>query len=144
MASYPSDKTRSTWLKNNKWLVLLRRKKWFAKFAAGMLKHLGYQVSTVNAHGISNPHDLEVKAKENADAKKEGILLPPRKVVLMTPTDSAIAKGLQKMGDHKRDTVTRLHEIAFYIAIAGPSVYNVYSAQITSCPQISHKRRSNG
>ena len=42
--------------------------------------------------------------------------LPPRKVVQHARTDSAIAKGLQKMDENDRDTVTKLHEIVFYIA----------------------------
>ena len=45
--------------------------------------------------------------------------LLPRKVVQHAPTDSAIAKELQKMGENDRDTVTKLHEIAFYIASQG-------------------------
>ena len=61
----------------------------------------------------------QIKAKKHADAVKAGMTLPPRKVVQNAPTDSAIAKGLQKSGENDRATVTKLHEITFYMASQG-------------------------
>ena len=78
-----------------------------------------YQLSVVKEHHTSGPHDAAVKAKEDADARKAGVSLPRRKVVVQIPSDSAISKGLQKMNDKDRDTVTTLREIAFYIALHG-------------------------
>ena len=54
--------------------------------------------------------------KEESDAKEAGMSVPPRKLVLKTPTDSAIFRSLQKMNDKDRETVTKLHDIAFYVA----------------------------
>lgn len=78
-----------------------------------------YQRSAVKDHSTSGPHNAAVKAKEHADAVKSGVSLPPRKVVLQTPSDSAIAKSLQQMNDKERETVTKLNEIAYYIALHG-------------------------
>ena len=71
------------------------------KFVEGCTNH---QLSVVKDHHTSGPHDAAVKAKEDVDARK---------------SDSAISKGLQKMNDKDRDTVTKLREIAFYIALHG-------------------------
>ena len=78
-----------------------------------------YQLSTIKDHDKCGTHLDAIKAKEHADAVKAGMTLPPRKVVQHAPTDSAIAKGLQKMSENDCDTVTKLHEIGFYIASQG-------------------------
>ena len=48
-----------------------------------------------------------------------GISLPPRQVQQHMPPNSAIAKGLQRMDEKDQDTVEKLHEISFNIALQG-------------------------
>ena len=50
---------------------------------------------------------------------KEGISVPPRKVVRNVPADSAISMGLQNMGEKEKQTLKKLREIAFYLALKG-------------------------
>ena len=49
-----------------------------------------------------------------------GISLPPRQVQQHMPPNSPIAKGLQGMDEKDQDTVEKLHEISFNIALQGP------------------------
>ena len=48
-----------------------------------------------------------------------GISLPPRQVQQHMSPNSAIAKGLQGMDEKDQDTVEKLHEISFNIALQG-------------------------
>ena len=50
---------------------------------------------------------------------KEGITVPSCKAVHNVPADSAISMGLQNMGEKKKQTVEKLHEIAFYLPLKG-------------------------
>ena len=86
------------------------------KFVVGSTN---YQLSAVKDHGLTGPHAAATKSKAESDAKKAGSSVPPRKVVLKTPSNSAIAMSLQRMNDKDREIVTKLHDIAFYVAVHG-------------------------
>ena len=50
---------------------------------------------------------------------KEGISVPPHKVVHDVLAESAISVGLQKMDEKEKQAVEKLHEIAFDLALKG-------------------------
>ena len=76
-----------------------------------------YQKSSLKYHNLSAPHDLARNSKENFNAQKAGLSVPPRKVVQQIPAASAIAKSLQEMNEKDQVTVTKLHDTAYYIAL---------------------------
>ena len=93
-----------------------------------VLGSTNYQLSSVKDHATTGPHAAATSSKEESDAKEAGMSVPPRKLVLKTPTDSAIFRSLQKMNDKDRETVTKLHDIAFYVAL--------HNLQFTQCEQL--------
>ena len=78
-----------------------------------------YQKSTLKDHNLSAPHDLALKSKENFDAQKAGSSISPREVVQQIPPTSPIAKSVQQMNAMDGATVTKLPDIAYYIALHG-------------------------
>ena len=50
---------------------------------------------------------------------KEEISVSLRKIVHNVPADSAISMGLKNMGEKEKQTVEKLHEIGFYLALKG-------------------------
>ena len=62
--------------------------------------------------------------KLNEEAVAAVRSLPPRKAVQHAPSDSTIVQGIQLTGDLERDTVNKLHEIAYYIALKGQPFLN--------------------
>ena len=121
--SYPSEKRLKEWKIDFNWLKFTEDNKMKCKVCCWradsgvistskfVLCSSNYQLSTIKDHDKCGPHLDAIKA--------EVCTLPPRKVVQHAPTDSAIAKPLQKKGQNDRDTVNKLHEIAFYIASEG-------------------------
>ena len=78
-----------------------------------------YQNSSLKNHNLSVPHDLALKSKENSDAQKAGSSIPPRKVVQQLTPTGAIAKSAQQMNEKDWARVTKLHDMAYYIALHG-------------------------
>ena len=68
---------------------------------------------------VSQSHQRAVREEEHNKALKEGISVPLRKIVLNVPADSAISMGLQNMSEKEKQTVEKLHEIAFYLVLKG-------------------------
>ena len=54
-----------------------------------------YQKCFLKDHNLSATQDLTRKSKENVDAQKAGLSIPPRKVVQQIPPASAIATSVQ-------------------------------------------------
>lgn len=52
-----------------------------------------------------------MKAKEDVDARKVG--------VIQVSSETAIARFLQHMNDKDHETVTKLHEIVYHLALYG-------------------------
>ena len=89
-----------------------------SKFVQGISN---YQKDSLKYHNLSASHDLVRKSKENFDAQKVGSSISPRKVVQQIQPASAIAKSVQQMNEKNQKTVTKLHNIAYYIALYGLS-----------------------
>ena len=78
-----------------------------------------YQKSSLKDRTLSAPHDLGSKSKENFEAQKAGLSIPPRKVVQQIPSVSAIAKSVQQMNEKDQVIVRKLQDIAYYIILHG-------------------------
>ena len=76
-------------------------------------------LSSIKDHAGSKPHPAAKTAKEDFDARKAGLSVPLRKVVQEIPPGSAIAKSMQQMNDKDQETVTKLHDRLYYIALFG-------------------------
>ena len=78
-----------------------------------------YQLSSIKEHAASKPHPAAKTAKEDFDVRKPWLSVPLRKVVQETPPGSAIAKSMQQMNDKDQETVTKLYDRPYYIALHG-------------------------
>ena len=78
-----------------------------------------YQLSSIKEHAASKPHPAAKTAKEDFDARKAWLPVPLRKVVQETPPGSTIAKSMQQMNDKDQETVTKLYDRPYYIALHG-------------------------
>ena len=128
----PDKKTIAGWCRDFQWLQFTADGKMTCKICTWRAETAGigtsgkfvigstnYQRSAVREHGSTGPHINAKEALEFDKAVKSGKSIPPRKVVQQTPSNSAIAKSLQQMNEKDRATVTKLTEIAFYIALHG-------------------------
>ena len=134
MCSLPTEKTRKKWMNEFSWLEFNDANLMIcnlcychaeqngtvmcstSKFVQGSSN---YQKSSLKDHNLSAPPDLARKSKEKFDAQKAGSSIPPTKVVQQIPPASAIAKSVQQINEKDRATVTKLHNIAYYIALHG-------------------------
>lgn len=64
-------------------------------------------------------HQRALSEKDHEKTLAHGITLPLLKVVSNGPFHSAIARRLQQMPKNERQTVKKLNEIAFFIALKG-------------------------
>ena len=62
---------------------------------------------------------VQQRQKENEQAIIAGKSTPMRKTTLEVPADSAISSGLKKMGVKEKQALTKLHDVAHYIALKG-------------------------
>ena len=83
-----------------------------------------YQVSALKDHDASMCHNKAVREKEHEEAVAVGQSVPPRKVVQQAPSDSSIIQGINHMGNLERESVKKLQEIAYYIALKGQPFSN--------------------
>ena len=100
-------------------MLLASRREWSgssSKFVQGSKK---YQLSSVKDHDALKPHAVAKMANADFDARKARLSVPPRKVVQQLPSGSAIAKSIPQMNDKDQETATKLHDIAYYIALHG-------------------------
>ena len=58
------------------------------------------------------------EAKENEQAIA-GKTIVKRKIILEVSTDSAISSRLKQMGVKEKQALTKLHDVAYYIALKG-------------------------
>ena len=132
MCSLSTEKTRKKWMNEFSWLefndanlMICKLCYWRAeqngtvmcstsKFVQG---NNNCQKSSLKDRHLSAPDDLTRKSKENFGAQKAGSSIPPRKVVQQIPPASTIAKSVQQMNEKDRATVTKLHDIGYYIAL---------------------------
>ena len=64
-------------------------------------------------HSKSESHQRAVQEEKHDKALKEGISVPPCKVVHNVLANLTISIGLQNMGEKEKQTVEKLHEIGF-------------------------------
>ena len=75
-------------------------------------------------HSKSESHQRAIQEKEHDKALKVGISITPQKFVHNVPSDSAISMGLEQAGEKEKQTVEKLHEMAFYLALKGHPFIN--------------------
>ena len=80
-------------------------------------KNTNFKMSTIAEHGSTDSHKCATEAKENEQATTAGKSIPMHKITLEVPADSAISSGLKKMGVKEKQALTKLHDVAYYIAL---------------------------
>ena len=78
-----------------------------------------FKMLAIAEHGSTDSHKHATEAKENEQATIAGKSIPMCKTTLEVPADSAISYGLKKMGVKEKQALTKLHDIAYYIALKG-------------------------
>ena len=78
-----------------------------------------FKSSALKEHSTSECHRTGVEEAKHQEAIAAGISLPPKHVVQSVPEDSAIASGLQKMGEKERSGLKKLMDVAYFIALKG-------------------------
>ena len=78
-----------------------------------------FRLSSLKDDDSSECHQRATREKEHEGAVAAGISLAPRKVIQQTPSNSAIKQCFQHMGELEKESVQKLHEIAYYIASKG-------------------------
>ena len=74
---------------------------------------------TVAEHVSTDSHKCATEAKENEQATNAGRSILMCKITLEVPADSPISSGLKKMGVKEKQALTKLHDVAYYIALKG-------------------------
>ena len=85
---------------------------------------MNYQASALKDHDASKCHNQAIREKKHEEAVAVGQSVPPRKVVQQAPSDSPIIQGINHMGNLERESVKKLQEIAYYIALKGQPFSN--------------------
>ena len=75
------------------------------------------ELSALKDHESSECRDTGIKEMKHEEAVAAGESLPPKHIVHEVPTDSAIASGMQKMSEKERAGITKLMDIAYFIAL---------------------------
>ena len=77
------------------------------------------RLSTLKYHESSECHKRAEREKEHKEAVSAGETLPLRKVLQQVPSSSLFAQGFKQMSYKERNSVEKLHDIAYYIALKG-------------------------
>ena len=107
MSKLPTEKTRRKWMTKHRWLNFTMEDKMVCKTCSWraekfdvqttgkfVLGSKNYQLSSVKDHATTDPHAAAKSSKEVSDAKEAGMSVPPHKLILKTPSDSAIFRSL--------------------------------------------------
>ena len=78
-----------------------------------------FKSSALKEHSTSECHRTGVEEAKHQEAIAAGISLTPKHVVQSVPEDSAIASGVQKMGEKERSGLKKLMDVAYFIALKG-------------------------
>ena len=108
------------WRKNSLHNLLLTERQ--NLFNAKFLGSKNFQASALKDQFVKK--NWAVCKKEHKEAVVAGRSLPPRKVEQHAPSNSPLVQGIQLMGYLKHDTVKKLHEIDYYIALKGQLISN--------------------
>ena len=78
-----------------------------------------FRLSSIKDHDSLACHQRAILEKQHSEAVSARISLPPRELEQHILPNSDIATGLHRMDEKDRDTVAKLHEISFNIALRG-------------------------
>ena len=73
-----------------------------------------FKMSTLAEHRRTDSHKCTTETKKKK--RKEQATIAGE---LEVPNDSAISSGLKKMGVKEKEALTKLHDVAYYIALKG-------------------------
>ena len=77
-----------------------------------------YRLSALKDHDNSACHQRSIREKEHEEAVAVGKSLPPRKIQHRPLTsESPIFLVIQQMSEKDRETLSKLHDISFHIAL---------------------------
>ena len=77
-----------------------------------------YRLSALKDHDNSACHQHAIREKEHEEVVAFGKSLPPRKIQCRPLTsESPIYLGIQQMSEKDRETLSKLHDISFHIAL---------------------------
>ena len=134
--SLPSEKTLKKWKEEFGWLRIMENQKMICTVVhccsqediicampnvsvSFLNRSTNFQLLSIKDHNSSACHQWTIHEKQHSEAVAVGISLPPRWVEQHMPPKSAITTGLQWMDEKDWDTVEKLHEISFSIALQG-------------------------
>ena len=130
----PSEKSINKWKGQFSWLLFTDEKKMVCSVCSSQEDKLrsmpnvsmtfingstNFRLSSLKDHDSSECHQRATREKEHEVAVAAGISLAPRKVIQQTPSNSAIKQCFQHMGELEKESVQKLHDIAYYIASKG-------------------------
>ena len=130
--SLPSEKTLKKWKEDFGWLRITENQKMISTICCSQEDIIhsmpnvstsflngstNFQLSSIKDHDFSACHQRAILEKQHPEAVAAGISLPPRRLEQHILPNSDIATGLQWMDEKDRDTVEKLHEISFNIAL---------------------------
>ena len=104
MSKLPTEKTRRKWMTKHRWLNFTMEDKMVCKTCSWRAEKFGVETTgkfvlsstnyPVKDHATTGPHAAAKSSKEVSDAKEAGMSVPPHKLILKTPSDSAIFRSL--------------------------------------------------
>ena len=90
-----------------------------------------YRLSALKDHNNSACHQPAIREKEHEEAVAVGKSLPPRKMQGRPLTsESPIYLGIQQMSEKDRETLSKLHDIFFYVALQR-LLFTAFQNQVT-------------
>ena len=129
----PSEKVLKRWRGQFSWLDITNNKTLICKICCSQEEKLrsvpnvsmsfisgssNYRLSALKDHDNSAFHQRAIHEKEHEEAAAVGKSLPPRKIQYRPLTsESPIFLGIQQMSEKDRETLSKLHDISFHIAL---------------------------
>ena len=130
----PKDATIKKWKEGFSWLQITETKKLVCVICSPQEEKIrrmprvnlsfitgstNYKLSALKEHQLSDGHKRAEKEEEAEKATAAGLSIPPVRVVQNIPENSAISMGFKQMGETERTAISKLHDIAYYIALKG-------------------------
>ena len=131
----PKASTLSNWRQTYEWLEITERNTMICKICVSQKEQIflenpsspmgfihgasNFKSFALKEHSTSECHRTGVEEAKHQEAIASGISLPPKHAVQSIPEDSAIASGLQKMGEKERSWLKKLMDVAYFIALKG-------------------------
>ena len=130
----PKNTTIKKWKESFSWLRITETKKLVCVICSSQEEKIklmprvnltfvtggtNYKLSALQDHHLSEGHKRAVKEEEAEKAKAAGLSIPPVRIVQNVLENSAISKGFKQMGETERAAISKLHDIAYYIALKG-------------------------